>query len=58
MIFIFAPVMLLHSLYLKPTHALILKQTFIFTFIESLKLVKNVLLKRHLKTLHVSVIIL
>jgi hypothetical protein len=31
------------SLYLKPTHALISKHTFTFTFIKTLKLVKNVL---------------
>jgi hypothetical protein len=32
--------MLLHLLYLKPTHALILKHTFKSTFIKTLKLVK------------------
>jgi hypothetical protein len=32
-----------HLLYLKPTHALILKHTFTSTFIKTLKLVKNVL---------------
>jgi hypothetical protein len=40
LIFTFAPCMLLHSLYLKPTHALISKHTFTFSFIETLKLVK------------------
>jgi hypothetical protein len=30
----------LHSLYLNPTHALILKQAFIFTHIKTLKLLK------------------
>jgi hypothetical protein len=33
----------LSLLYLKPTHALILKHTFTSTFIKTLKLVKNVL---------------
>jgi hypothetical protein len=39
MIFTFAPCMLLHLLYLKPTHALILKHTFTSIFIKTLKLV-------------------
>jgi hypothetical protein len=42
-IFTFAPCMLLHSLYLKPTYALISKHTFTFTVIKTLKLVKNIL---------------
>jgi hypothetical protein len=36
-------------LYLKPTHALILKHTFTSTFIKTLKLVKNVFVKATLK---------
>jgi hypothetical protein len=35
--FTFAPCMLLHLLYLKPAHALILKHTFISTFIKNTK---------------------
>jgi hypothetical protein len=38
--FTFAPCMLLHLLYLKPTHALILNHTYASTFIKTLKLVK------------------
>jgi hypothetical protein len=36
------PSLLIDLLYLKPTHALILKHTFTFTFIKTLKLVKNI----------------